>query len=97
PANASRPFGERLVAGDCVTGRAGAAGGHVDRVLARRQQATPRSSGEGSIPLITLPFQLATTLSALASRAAGCRVATSCSGVNRSSQREGDTVCHFRK
>ena len=50
------------------------------RVLARRQHATPRSSGEGSIPLITLLFQLATTLSPLASRAAGCRVATLCIG-----------------
>jgi hypothetical protein len=38
---------------------------------------------EGSIPLITLLSQLATALSALASRAAGCLVATSCSGLSQ--------------
>jgi hypothetical protein len=34
------------------------------------------------MPLIKLLSQLPTTLSALASRAAGCRVATSCPGTN---------------
>jgi hypothetical protein len=49
----------------------------------RLQQGTPRSSGEGAIPVITLLSQLATALSALAFRAAGCRVATLCHGTEQ--------------
>src|ERR1700704_1997832 len=50
---------------------AGAVRGHVlNHVLARRQHGTPRSSGEGSILVVTLLSQLATALSALAPRAA---------------------------